>query len=86
MRQLLLILKKDINKYQHHEPCEVYTVPIYLDFKLEYMKLIIKTYIDIMSLEYEIIITETDSVNDSVEIDWFENCMNRVKNSLCKTT
>lgn len=82
MKRILLV--GDVERYRQGERCETYVIPINHDLKLQYMKLIIQTYIDMMHWSYTTIIVNDHLCGRCEELSkhWFQDVEYHVKNKL----
>lgn len=85
MKRLMLIDSDEFIKYQNGMSCYVNAV-LPTNKKLDYMKLIIKTYCDLLGWSYKIIIEDDEKipVNFNLAVEWFRDCENYVKKYLIK--
>lgn len=84
MERILLIKSDELNKYQRGERCEIYVITHDPDVKLEYIKLIIKTFIDMRNWNYEVIMANINSLErfEETSLSWFKGCEDYVRDRL----
>lgn len=83
MKRLMLISRDEFIKYQHGLPCYVNAV-LPSDERLDYMKIIVKTYTDMMGWKYIVVIGDDDKteIQNNLDHSWFKDCEDYIKRRL----
>lgn len=83
MKRLMLINQDEYIKYQHGLPCFINAI-LPMNEQFDYMKIIVKTYTDMMGWKYKIIVGDDDKtpVDNNLDVDWFKECEDYIKRHL----
>lgn len=83
MKRLMIIDSDEFVKYQQGISCSINAI-LPITEQLDYMKIIMKTYIDVKKWRYHIVIGDDDRtpVTSNLDEDWFRDCEHYVKCNL----
>ncbi len=80
MKRLMVIQNDEFIKYQQGRPCFINAILPIVE-RLDYMKIIVKTYIDMKQWNYSVIIGDDVTTNVVSDLDarWFRDCEDYIK-------
>lgn len=79
----MIISRDEYDKYLHGLPCYINAV-LPVDERLDYMKIIVRTYTDMIGWKYIVVIGDDDRtpVNNDLDHSWFKECEDYIRRHL----